>query len=186
RRRRSSSARWRRSTNPTAVAICRVDIAHRYRGCDDYIAGARGAALHDHHRRAFAIVALAPIGVYGVIAYATKRRRCEFGVRVALGAHPPQVTGLVLREGAGFAAAGIVGLLGAAAAARLLQHPALLPSAFKFLPSCLSASNSCLPAFYLPALPLSRMIRCHEEPLFRRPRRCHPVYFVSGRAVRLA
>jgi predicted permease len=65
---------------------------------------------------------LATTGVYGVIAYAVARRTREIGVRVALGARPMHVVQLVLGEGVGMTAAGLViGLAAAAAAARGLN-----------------------------------------------------------------
>ena len=42
---------------------------------------------------------LASIGTYGVIAFGVGQRLREFGVRVALGARPPDVIGMVLRRG---------------------------------------------------------------------------------------
>ena len=71
---------------------------------------------------AIAALALAVVGLYGVIALSVGERRREIGVRLALGARPTTVLALVLGEGARIAAAGIVvGLLIAALATRLLR-----------------------------------------------------------------
>ena len=92
----------------------------------DYVAGARAAQRFATILAAtFAVVALllASVGVYGVIAYATTRRRYEFGVRLALGARPGEVMTLVLREGVVLAAIGLgVGVVGAALGARVLRN----------------------------------------------------------------
>ena len=52
-------------------------------------------------------LALAAFGVYGIVAHSVAERRRELGVRVALGASPRNILGLVLREGLVFALAGI-------------------------------------------------------------------------------
>jgi ABC-type antimicrobial peptide transport system permease subunit len=66
-------------------------------------------------------LALAAVGVYGVVAYGVVRRTREVGIRVALGARPGAVLSLFLREGVALAAAGVaLGLAGAWALRRLL------------------------------------------------------------------
>jgi len=65
---------------------------------------------------AFLGLALAAIGTYGVIAYATARRTREFAIRVALGAAPRSLLRLVMSQGLALAAGGVVGGIAAALA----------------------------------------------------------------------
>ncbi len=59
-------------------------------------------------------LALACVGIYGIMAYSVASRRNEIGIRLALGAQPGQVRGMILRESTSLAAAGIVSGLAAA------------------------------------------------------------------------
>jgi putative ABC transport system permease protein len=66
-------------------------------------------------------LAIATIGIYGVIAYSVERRSREFGLRMALGAQPSDVLSLVMKQGAGLALIGVVvGLVAAFALTRLM------------------------------------------------------------------
>jgi putative ABC transport system permease protein len=67
-------------------------------------------------------LALAAVGIYGVVAYSVAQRTHEIGVRMALGAAQSDVWGLVLRQAARMACGGIaLGLAGALALTRLLK-----------------------------------------------------------------
>jgi ABC-type antimicrobial peptide transport system permease subunit len=73
---------------------------------------------------AFGVIALvlAAVGVYGVLAYTTRQRTHELGIRIALGAEPRDVFGLVLRQGAILAVSGIaIGLAASFALTRGLS-----------------------------------------------------------------
>lgn len=72
----------------------------------------------------FAVIALAlaAIGIYGVLSYVVRQRTREIGTRIALGATSRDIVWLVMRQGALIAGVGAVaGGVAAAAAARLLQ-----------------------------------------------------------------
>jgi putative ABC transport system permease protein len=71
---------------------------------------------------AFAALALAMVGIYGVMSYAVAGRTREIGIRMALGAERRNVLALVLRQSAVLVILGItLGLGGAFAATRVLH-----------------------------------------------------------------
>jgi ABC-type antimicrobial peptide transport system permease subunit len=64
---------------------------------------------------------LACVGLYGLLSYEVTSRRREIGVRMALGARPPDILRLVVSQGVGLSAAGaILGILAALGATRFL------------------------------------------------------------------
>ena len=65
---------------------------------------------------------LAAVGIYGVMSLGVNGRLREFGIRLALGAKPGTVRGLVLRQAAWLSLGGVViGLAGALATTRYLR-----------------------------------------------------------------
>jgi putative ABC transport system permease protein len=73
---------------------------------------------------AFAVLALAlaSIGIYGVISYSVARRSHEIGIRMALGAHPSDIITLILRQGLLLLGMGVaIGVGGALVLTRFLS-----------------------------------------------------------------
>jgi predicted permease len=65
---------------------------------------------------------LGALGVYGVLAFSVTQRQQEIGVRVALGASPRSVQGMIVRQGVVLAVVGVViGLVGAFASTSAVQ-----------------------------------------------------------------
>ncbi len=99
---------------------------------------------------------LAVIGIYGVKSYLVSRRTREFGIRIAIGAHPRVVLLQVLREGGRITLVGIaLGVLLALGAGQVLQGflygvKAVEPAVLVAAPLVLLASS--LLASYIPAL----------------------------------
>lgn len=71
---------------------------------------------------AAAALALAAVGIYGVVAFSVTRRTQEIGIRTALGAQRGDVLRLILGEGARMAAVGVViGIAASLAITRLMS-----------------------------------------------------------------
>jgi predicted permease len=65
---------------------------------------------------------LGVIGIYGVMSYIVSQRTGEIGVRLALGAQPGSVAGMIVRQGGFVALAGVsVGLVTSLAGSRLIE-----------------------------------------------------------------
>src|SRR5713226_4570162 len=98
---------------------------------------------------------LGAVGIYGVIAYSTKQRTHEIGIRLALGAQPRDVLRLVLRQGARLAFVGVtIGLVVASAAMRLMASVLFGVSAYDpatFAGVALLLAGVTLLASYFPA-----------------------------------
>jgi putative ABC transport system permease protein len=106
-------------------------------------------------------VALAAVGVYGVMAYTVSQRIPEIGVRMAVGASPNQVVSLVVWQGAQLAVMGVVlGLIAAALGAGAIQSllfdvKGLDPLTFALAPLVLALAA--LLASYIPARRAARI-----------------------------
>jgi predicted permease len=106
---------------PAARAVLKnaaPDVAPRFRTFAAIYSASLGARRFNLTLvAAFAGTALvlAVAGMYGVMSYTVSRRRREIGVRVALGATPPSVVGMIVRQGLATtsigAAAGFAGAL---------------------------------------------------------------------------
>ena len=100
-------------------------------------------------------LALAAVGIYGVIAYSTKQRTQEIGIRIALGANPGDILRLVLGQGVRLTLlGGAIGLLGSFLFARLLSSLLFGISAgdpLTFAGVTVLLAGTALLACYLPA-----------------------------------
>lgn len=105
-------------------------------------------------------VALAAIGVYGVMACSVAQSTREMGIRLALGANPAGVAGLVVRRGATLVFAGLaIGIPAALALSRLLAS--LLYEVKPADPAAYAGTAAVLALVALPAcwLPARRAAR---------------------------
>jgi predicted permease len=106
-------------------------------------------------------LAIALIGLYGVISYAVTQRTQELGVRMALGAQPAEILRLVLGQGMKLAGIGVAaGLLISLAMSRVLRGElfhvsAVDPLTFALMAAALIAAA--LLASYIPARRATRV-----------------------------
>jgi putative ABC transport system permease protein len=106
-------------------------------------------------------LALASMGLYGVLAQLVAARRREIGVRLALGAEPKRIVRSIARQAVVMTLTGIAGgLLGAAAATRFMSSlvfdvPVLDPVTFVTVPLIFSAAATA--AALVPARRASRI-----------------------------
>ena len=102
-------------TEPKTLGAIRRDAADRFLRLVEMVVFLGGVAL-----------LLAAVGIYGAVAFAVARRTKEIGVRIALGATPRDVAGIVLWTGwkpiaAGLAAGTIGTLVAAPSVARVFR-----------------------------------------------------------------
>jgi predicted permease len=136
----SSEPRWRemslaiRATNPEAMTEpVRELVAARDRGMPVYDVRSMDQVILDTTQRsrytmyliviaALASLFIAAVGLYGVLSQRVSLRRREMGLRLALGARPAQVRGLILGQALALAGAGaVVGIFFTFGTNRLLQ-----------------------------------------------------------------
>jgi putative ABC transport system permease protein len=106
-------------------------------------------------------VVLALIGIYGITAYAVTQRTRELGLRMAIGARPAEVVGLLLKENLRLVLGGIVlGAVGAALATRALRTMLFGVStldAITFIGAALVLGGVAMLATYVPARRAARI-----------------------------
>jgi len=109
-------------------------------------------------------LALACVGIYGIMAYTVSQRTNEIGIRLALGAARSRIRGMVLREAGWMAVTGvIIGLAVAFALMRLVQS--MLYGLKSNDPTSLTASALILLAMALLAAWIPAMRASRVEPM---------------------
>jgi ABC-type antimicrobial peptide transport system permease subunit len=104
---------------------------------------------------------LSAVGLYGVAAYSVRQRAHEFGIRLALGARPSDVTHLIFRQGFIIvsigSAVGAIGAIGVAQLARtaLFGVGQVDPGTVAIV--CAVLSGAGFAALYMPARWASRV-----------------------------
>ena len=111
---------------------------------------------------------LAALGLYGVMAYAVVERRHEIGIRIALGARPGDVVGMVVKQGMALTLVGLAaGMVAAIAVTRLVAaalvqvsatDPLVFSGALLFL-AAVAALASYLPARFAAGIDPNQALR---------------------------
>jgi ABC-type antimicrobial peptide transport system permease subunit len=111
-----------RTSAPAGGAAFRLtDVTLQSTLVDNHMVRDRALALLSAFFSVVAIV-LVVVGLYGVLAYSVAQRTREIGIRLALGARPSRVAGLVLSDVGVMTIAGLaLGAGGAIVAARFIQ-----------------------------------------------------------------
>ena len=108
----------------------------------------------------FALLALAmaSVGVYGLLSHMIVLRQREISIRIALGASPTVIRWLIIREGVGLAIAGVIlGAGGAVAGSRILNAVLYQTKSQDPLTLALAATVLLVLAFCASAIPARRI-----------------------------
>jgi len=117
----------------------------------------------------FVTLALAMLGIYGVVAFSVSQRTREVGLRIALGAEPRKVIRMIVREGVGLALIGLVPGILVGTGAAILMRAGLL-GLQPLDPIAFGSSVSLL---------LLSVVAASLGPA-RRAARCHPMTALRG------
>jgi ABC-type antimicrobial peptide transport system permease subunit len=109
----------------------------------------------------FVALSLAAVGIYGVMAFLVAQRTREFGIRMAIGAVPSDVLGLVLAQGMRMGLAGVVfGAFGAFILTRFIRQLLFAVQSFDpvtFLSTAAILTLVIAAACYIPARRATRV-----------------------------
>jgi putative ABC transport system permease protein len=104
---------------------------------------------------------LTAVGLYGVMSYLVSQSTRELGVRIALGARPSDIIGMVVRQAMELSAVGILaGLAGAAAVTRVMASLLFGVSA---IDGATFAAVACAAIQFLRCAPLGWTLWLHCE-----------------------
>ncbi|HMJ62463.1 MAG TPA: ABC transporter permease [Bryobacteraceae bacterium] len=109
----------------------------------------------------FIALALAAVGIYGVMAFLVAQRTREFGIRMAIGAVPGDVLGLVLAQGLRMGLTGVaVGAVGAVVLTRFMRQLLFAVQSFDpltFVATAVLLTLVIVAACYIPARRATRV-----------------------------